>query len=209
MTTVTDTDTKQRNAELLPFVAAGDQSARDEMVVLNMPLVSFKVDAYLSCFPHLEYLRDDLVSEGNVALIEAVDRCRSCNGGSINPIGYLSVAIHKQIGHFVDSEIFANPDRTTRFRRQQGKDPERSHKVPNSDFVLSELFQDTRKEAELLELILDCCESEEERAIVDLRIKGYKDDEIASQLEMSKTAVFMLRRELYQRCLATGEIVSD
>lgn len=206
---MTDLDTKKRNIELLPLVAAGDEAAREEMIVLNMPLVTFKVDAYLSCFPHLEYLRDDLVSEGNVALVEAVNRCRECGGGAINPIGYLSVAIHKQIGHFVDNEVFAHGERTTRLRRQQGRDLDRVHKVSNSDYVLASLEFDTRKEGDLLEAILGCCETDEERAIVDLRIKGYVDEEIASQLEISKTTIFMLRRELYQRCIVAGEITSD
>lgn len=43
----TELDTKRRNVELLPLVAAGDKAARDEMIVLNMPLVAFKVDSTL------------------------------------------------------------------------------------------------------------------------------------------------------------------
>lgn len=207
MTTETETDTRQRNNELLPLVMSGDAAAREEMILLNMPLATFKVDAYLSCFPHLEYLREDLISEGYVALVDAVNR--AVNGGVRNPTGYLSVAIQKQIGQSIDAELFATSKHSARYWRGQGDEPVPLQKVPNSDYVLAELEYDTRKKDDLKELIVGCCESDEECAIVDLRMKGYKDDEIARQLDIPKTTVFMLRRELHERCLATGEIVSD
>lgn len=204
----TETDSTQRNNELFPLVVAGDGRARDEMIVLNMPLVIFKVEAYLGCLPHLGYLRDDLIGEGNLSLVEAVNKIRA---GGVDPqkvTGYLSLSIHRAIGHFIDGELYSS-DRQARKQRRRGDDPTLLHKVPNSDFVLSQLEEDTRREDDLLETILGYCETDEERAIVGLRIKGYKDDEIANQLEISKTTIFMLRRELYQCCIAAGEITSD
>lgn len=205
----TEVETKQRNNELFDLVVGGSKVARDEMIVLNMPLVTFKVDAYLSCFPHLEYLRDDLVGEGNLALVEVMNHIGTGNVKAGNVTGYLSLSIQKRIGQAIDGEMFTTSKHSVRRWRREGENANPLHKVPNSDFVLSQLENDTRKEADLLDAILDCCESDEERAIVDLRIKGYKDDEIASQLEISKTTIFMLRRQLYQRCIAAGEIISD
>lgn len=202
------TDIRERNNALYPRVARGDKEARDELIELNMPLVAIKVDDYLTCFPHLSYLTDDLVGEGNLALVSACDKIMRGEVTNDNLTGYLRVSIHNVIGHYVDDELHSS-DRSARRRRQNGEDPQRFHKVPNSNYVLDELSHDPRAEADLHELILGCCDSDEERAIVDLRIKGYKDDEIARQLDISKTTVFMLRRELYQRCLATGEITSD
>jgi hypothetical protein len=146
------------NAALYALVAKGDKAAREEMITNNMPLVLFKVDSYLACFPHLAYLRDDLVGEGNLELVVTVNRI---NGGIAvdYPTGYLSVAIQMALGRFIDNELYSS-DRSARRSRSSGDELESLHKVPNSDFVIGELEFDPRKEADLLELIVGCCESE-------------------------------------------------
>ena len=203
---MTTTSPREANDRLYARVAKGDKAARDEMIVANMPLVTFKVSAYLQVFQNLEYLREDIIGEANLALVEAVDKMSAGDVGS--PTGYMSVSIQKAIGHFIDSELYSS-DRSARRGRQNGDELEPFHKVPNSDFVIGELEFDPRKEADLLELIVGCCESDEERAIVDLRQKGYVDAEIARLLDIPLTTTYMLRRELYQRVLATGEVAAD
>ena len=200
--------TSDRNSQLATLVSRGGKAARDEMIESNMAIVAGKVNDYLICFPHLAYLKDDLIGDGNLALVDAADRIMRGEVADKNLMGYLRVAVAIAIGHSIDAELYSS-DRSARRHRQNGEDPHPFHKVPNSDHVLSELGHDPRPETELLNLIVSQCETDEERAIVDLRMKGYKDDEIARQLDIPKTTIFMLRRELYQRCLETGEIVSD
>lgn len=202
------TDTRLLNNELYPSVVRGDQVARDEMILLNTPLVTVKVDGLLGCFPAFGYLRDDLIGEANLALVEAVNGLAGKDADKVNPTGYINVAIQRAIGNCLDGELYSD-DRGARRNRQQGNEQEQIRKVPNSEFVIGELEHDPRKEADLLELILGCCETDEERAIVDLRRKGYVDAEIARQLDIPLTTTFMLRRELYQRVLATGEVTPD
>ena len=205
------TDTRRRNDGLCRLIAQGSKAARDELVELNMPLVVLKVDGYLACFAHLEYLRDDLIAEGNLALVQAVTRMQE--GEVKDATSYMSTSIQKAIGHFIDGELYtpsgSRGARTARRRHGDGDDAQTFHKVPNSEFVLDKLYYDPSQEAELLDLIRAQCESDEERAIVDLRIKGYVDSEIAKALDIPLTTTFMLRRELYQRVLATGEVTSD
>lgn len=197
------------NEELFPLVAAGKDGARNSMIEANMALVKFKAEAFVAQFPHLEYLHDDMIGEGNMGLVEAVDRIRDgVVSDARNITGYLSIAVQKSIGHLVDGELYSS-DRTARRDRQNGDEPRPIHKVPNSDHVIGELEFDPRKEAELLELILGCCESDEERAIVDLRKKGYVDIEIARQLDIPRSTVQLLRLELYRRVISTGEVVAD
>lgn len=197
------------NEELYPLVARGDHGARNAMIEANIGLVKFKAEAFVAQFPHLEYLHDDMIGEGNLGLVEAVDRIRDgVVGNGTNITGYLSVAMQKSIGHLVDNELYSS-DRTARRARQNGDDLESLHKVPNSDHILGELEFDPRRETDLLELIVGCCESDEERAIVDLRKKGYVDIEIARQLDIPRSTVCMLRLELYKRVIATGEVVAD
>ncbi len=200
------TTTREANDHLYQRVRAGDKSARNEMIEANMPLVTFKVEACLGCFPHLAYLRDDLLGEGNLHLVKAVDDMMAESVG--NPTGYISVAIQMALGRFIDSELYSS-DRTARRNRRNGDESQLLHKVAESDSIIGQLEYDPRKEADLLELIVGCCETDEERAIVDLRTKGYVDAEIARQLDIPLTTTYMLRRELYQRVLATGEVSSD
>lgn len=203
-------DIKETTTALYPRVVAGDTTASGEMIEVNMPVVGLKVNDLLQVCPHFEYLRDDLVGEGNLALVEAVARIARGDVKNTNITSYLWTAVMKSIGNFIDEELFSDTSgRTVRSRRSAGVDQTPSTKAPNSDFVLGNLEYDPRGEAELLDLIQGCCESDEERAIVDLRIKGYVDSEIARQLDIPKTTVFMLRRELYQRVLATGEVTPD
>ena len=54
---------------------------------------------------------------------------------------------------------------------------------------------------ELRDLIDACCESPEDRVIVDMREKGYVDKEIAATLTLPLTTVYMMRREIYARFL--------
>jgi DNA-directed RNA polymerase specialized sigma subunit len=194
--------------DLYTRVMQGDKAARDQMIAENMPLVLFKVSSYLGCFPGMEYLRDDIVGEGNVALVVAVDMIRDGRVTNSNIPGYISVSVQTAIGNFIDRELYSS-DRTARRNRSAGAESEPMHKVSDSDHVIGELEIDPRKEADLLELIIGCCQTDEERAIVDLRVKGYVDAEIARQLDIPLTTTYMLRRELYQRVLATGEVAPD
>lgn len=205
---MTGTDLKRRNAELYPRVAAGDMNARNEMIEANLPLVTLKADDYILCLPHIEHLKDEMLGEGQLGLVEAAEFIRLGGVPDENVTGYLRAAIQKKIGYLVDDELYTS-DRSARRYRNRGDDPPQINKVPDSDFVLSSLGYDPHKEADLLELIVGCCETDEERAIVDLRIKGYVDAEIAKTLDIPLTTTYMLRRELYQRVLATGEVTPE
>lgn len=52
---------------------------------------------------------------------------------------------------------------------------------------------------DLLETILTCCESDEEREIVRLRIYGYTDEEIGEQLGISRQTVGRRRERIEER----------
>ncbi len=52
---------------------------------------------------------------------------------------------------------------------------------------------------ELLDLILACCECEEDEQIVDLRSKGYTDAEVAEQMNLSRRTVCRRRERIEER----------
>ena len=90
-----DASPREANDRLYARVAKGDKAARTKMIVANMPLVTFKVSSYLQVFQNLEYLREDIIGEANLALVEAVDKMSAGDVGS--PTGYMSVSIQKAI----------------------------------------------------------------------------------------------------------------
>lgn len=59
--------------------------------------------------------------------------------------------------------------------------------------------QDITGETMMLDTILGCCECEEDEMIVQLRIKGYVDEEIASQMGISRRTVCARRQSIEQR----------
>ena len=64
----------QRNNELYPAVVAGDAAAREAMILNNLGLVVTKANALICQVPGVAYLRDDLVSAGNIGLVTAVNQ---------------------------------------------------------------------------------------------------------------------------------------
>lgn len=196
---------RELNDELYPLVVAGDEAARERMIEVNMPLVTNKVDTFLAVFPHLEYLRDDLMSEGFIGLCIAVNKM--AEGGprqNANPTGFMSYKIHYQLGDLADKEAGtgAHPN-TLRALRKAGKaaaqqveaDPDILPPATGDETI------DPMAMTDLIDEIESCCEDENELEIVRLRAKGYVDQEIADQLHIPLTTTYMLRRGIYARFL--------
>src|SRR5689334_13872772 len=113
MSEVTSYQGTELNDELYPLVAAGDKAAHERMILNNVDLVEWRVDEFVRRVPSAETLRDDLISEGYLALTQAVDDL--CNGESqcSNPTGYLSTAIQFAIEKYDDRQaMIAMPPRT-------------------------------------------------------------------------------------------------
>src|SRR3990167_3565186 len=66
------------NDQLYVRVLAGDDNAREQMTVNNLPLVLSVVDLFIGKRPDCQYLRDDLVAEGFLAVVNAVQRIPAC-----------------------------------------------------------------------------------------------------------------------------------
>jgi hypothetical protein len=58
---------------------------------------------------------------------------------------------------------------------------------------------DTTKQDDLLDTILACCMCEEDEMIVHLRIKGYSDEEIGQQMNVSQQTVNLRRQHIEER----------
>jgi RNA polymerase sigma factor (sigma-70 family) len=177
-------------------VRMGNADAREHMILGYTPLVMHKVESWLSVFPTLAYLRDDMVSEGKLAVVKAVNKiAEGYKPETDNPTGYVSVAIHNGISNFAMDEA------TIRVPRGVAPDQRASVSVRVFEGLETDMAA-TMAHEELVDTkdVLDSlCQTEYDRAIMDLRERGYTDAEVAAQLEIPPTTVYMLRRELYER----------
>lgn len=205
-----DRASRDSNDRLYPRVVAGDQEAIKKMIESNMSLVVDKVDSFIGCFPGVAHLRDDMIGEGFFGLTKAV-RLMSESGAKegANPTGYISFWIKKHIGLVVDGE-YANGACSTTIADRKSKGEELPHQVPMPTTV-REMYNvdDPNSLMELRDLIYACCETEEDRVIVDMREKGYVDKEIAATLDLPITTTYMMRRAIYARFLEKSEMKGE
>ncbi len=197
--------TRERNCELYPLVVAGDEKAREEMILANMALVTRKVMAYLHHFPHCTSLKDDLLSQGYVGLTEAVNAMVGREVPEPNPTGFMASYIYHAIGEIVDYESGIRvPQRTLLRKKKQGRPvsvPSKEASICSEYVFERDAQRDPRSLTDLKDEILGCCENDIEKKIVGLRADGRSDADIAAILGIPKTTTYMMRRGIYARFL--------
>lgn len=177
-------------------VRMGNVEARERMILGYTALVMHKVDSWLSVFPTLAYLCDDMVSEGFYAVTKAINKIAEGDlPETNNPTGYVSVAIHNGISNFAMDEA------TIRVPRSVAPDQRASVSVRVFEGLETDMaaMMDHEELVDLKDILDSLCLTEYDSAIMDLRTRGYTDAEVASELGLPPTTVYMLRRELYER----------
>jgi hypothetical protein len=204
--------TAEKNAELYPRVAAGDEAAREDMINGNAPLVFSKVESFLRCFPHLVHLRDDLVSAGCVGLVRAVNQmargCRIRKPKNWNPTDHMGTAIYRKFSELIEDESPIRVPHTSKDRaRSEGEELE----VPPVVNEIPERFEvpSYERESETRDLIESCCDCEEERTFVAMREAGHTFVEIAKALNMSRMSTHRMARKLEGRVVRKLEALRD
>lgn len=214
---IRETGNRELNDRLYPLVVAGDAAAREEMIQSNMPLVLVKVQSWLGSNPEWSHLRDDLLSQGFVGVTQAVNKMANPDTEddvaepveNCNPTGYISLYIYHRLGELIDIEQGIRvPGRS--LRRKLGDGSMTAAPVKESSLTVEDLLdaqgqQDPRSMIDLEDEINGCCETATERSIVEHRANGSSDEEIAAILGVSKTTVYMMRREIYARFLSRNQ----
>lgn len=85
------------------------------------------------------------------------------------------------------------PDRLASFVNESDVTSGEAHQL-----IASNTENDGSGERELMDEIIACCGCDEDVMIVELRIKGYTDAEIAEQLQVSQWTVWTRRKALYE-----------
>jgi len=178
-------------------------AAREKMIHSNMGLVISQADHFLVFLPQFKHLRDDLISNGLVGLVDAVNKMSEEVPGA-NPTNLMSLSINSALGHAVQKEETIHIPNTTKRRRKKEGQPIKPHERVTSfdDSNMDQMFSyDPRPMRNLRETLDSCCENETEREILRLREEGHVDREIADILDLPLTTTYVMRRTMYARFL--------
>ena len=213
---------KKRNEELYPLVAAGDRKAMDEMIMLNMALVKHKVDLLLNQYPQYGFLVADLISQGTIGLVQAVNLMAGIRKGiegpvpeisedKFNPTGFIATTIFYRLGELLDAENGIRvPGRSRRRKIKSGFAVPVKENSIESEYTLDMAGAvDPRATVDLLDEIYGCCDTDQEREIVRHRIEGRSDQEIADIIEISRWSVYMIRQEIEKRFKGRNDEYAD
>jgi DNA-binding NarL/FixJ family response regulator len=189
----------ERVATLYTALRAGDASARSKIIEECVPpkggLVIQAVNQYLQTYPEREYLRDDMVSEGNLALAIAAEALNTGEEKD-NPKAYLDAAIDAAICQLFDKEqTMSVPFSTLRYWRKRGDDGYRYPTREELDDV-DLPAPDTRDVDEALD---SACHDQTDRDIVRLRREGFTDQEIGDQKGIARNTIRVRRRAIANR----------
>ena len=191
----------EQNNELYSAVVSGDVAAREALIVRNMPLIVVKVDAFIRYVPGVAYLRDDLISAGYIALVEAVNNIAKGKVQMKAVNAYIGRAVRLSLGHLIDNEHSVRvPRETSRRQRNKGlqiRRPSVVNKIPETIEIPSPFAA-----LEMRDLLDACCECDDERNCLHLREQGYTFPEMARTLKMPMSSIYVMFRELQARFLA-------
>ncbi len=154
--------TREENDRLYKLMLAGDQHAADDLITGNLALAIFKVGVFLKRCPQYSHLQDDLISQGFLGVVKAVNgllknKPKQKQKQKINPTGYIAWSIHNHIINFL---------------RTNGC-------TVSSPSDVEILIEDDSYE-DLYTLIFTYCKTPLEHQILDLRLLGYKLNDIAN-----------------------------
>lgn len=210
---ISETSSRERNNEFYVRMTGGDKDAINEMIEANMAIVMVRVDAFLANCPNYGYLREDLVSEGLLALTEAVQAMSKSKKdvSKINPTGYLYVAVSRAIGAAAEAEeTMQLKPKTLRDAKERAQGQGVELTIPTQIPMgrnLPDVAYDETGVSELRDEIWSCAEDDQERRILKLREDGYVDDEIAEELSIPRWLVQEIRSSLYDRFLEKSGMV--
>lgn len=151
-------------------------------------------------------LADDLVGAALEGIVDAVHRVSTSEAMTDhdNLRGFVVSTIHRYISEQIEKHSMVHvPGRTMRRKRKAGADVLEPSRIDFDDPRVIRYRADysREREFEITDLLERAIESDEEREILRLRQEGFGDQEIAEQMGLSKTTVFVIRRGLETRFL--------
>lgn len=154
------------------------QNQFDKLIVSKEVIVNRAVKTYLSRYPSLEHLRQDLKQSGTLGLIEGVQHLIAKNKPADDD-AYLTKCVQNAILNAVQEigNALPIPRSSKSLARKNG------FKIaPTFVNPLPAAFDKADCGASLRSQLLECCSTDEEKQIVQLLGAGFSQQEIAKQL---------------------------
>jgi len=158
---------------------------------------------------------DDLISAGCVGLCQAIENIANFREG--NFLAFIAPYIKGEIENEIASTLYGPKPDTNRKRKQRNQEQSHPKRVPLArdgepvkqfsvndfdDVVLKQNWSKHSKRDENInigELINEITRNDQEREIIEYRLQGWTDREIAKFLGCSHTTVYLIRRTISER----------
>jgi hypothetical protein len=200
------------NDRLYPLVAAGDATARQQMIEGNMSLAVAKVESFIRCYPGAAHLRDDLTRAAFIGLTKAANHmaegCRIKEPDNWTPTDCIGAWINRELSELVESETTIRLPARSKYRAQAKG---RKLKVPGVRHEIPERFEvpSYQKQLEDRDLLESCCCCKEERTLLAMWVAGHTNAEIAKALGKSAESTRRLGKRLQARIRRKVDALRD
>lgn len=187
--------------QLLEEVRCGDMEAREKVIVHNMRLVIYRV---FSRFSHTNYEVDDLVSIGNIALLNAIDSYDATMGIEFTTyaskcidnliLNFMKVNKKHQMVSSIDDIIYCDKQ-----RKQDRKQDIRFVDVLSDDYVLEDTVIQKEEYRVIKELIDELSERDRKIVMMLCGFQGnvvYTQKSVAAMLEMPQSNFSRLKNKI-------------
>lgn len=164
-------------------------------------LVKVFLGDFLKSNPTYRYLSDDLMSAGNVAVIERINRLGRPHKQVRSVRSVLKTAAFRAFAEECNrAEVFGSRSLRTVRRRRKDEGDDESASIKRNPLPMNLLSAETAEErTELFDEIAACCEDDKDRSIVKLRLLGENDTQIASRLNVTQQAINLRRLAIERR----------
>lgn len=181
---------RETNVELYSQVQAGDPTSINAMIENNLPYVHWRVRSFLTEWPIYANLEDELISSGYDSVVTSVHALVGKEHANPNPTGYISTAIYRSIIKVI-KQLASN------IASRQTKKPTKV--VPLKPHRCSKPAPCDSKQRELMDEILGCCESDNERLVIQMKADGCTEREISSRVGIPQQSLNRLINDIYTR----------
>jgi DNA-directed RNA polymerase specialized sigma subunit len=171
--------------KIVKAVRAGDLQAKEKLSLAHMRLSVAIAEDYIRRFS-LANQRDDLRSAAGLGVLVAVDRIASGYLQHDNATGYIIKFIHSYIMRAWSTLPIV-------------KTPRGHDRVKQQYLLDSHGCRDTSRILHIRETLDSILSTPNERRIVELRMSGHTDAEIAEILRIPRTSILRVRKKLQKR----------
>lgn len=182
---------------LLVRLRAGEAGAFNEACSGHVRLAMQIVGRYLAVLGRNDKWADELVSAAMEGLVDAVEKVVAGQMEHDNLTGYIVAYIHRYISQVLERRPIVRVPRQTNFdRKAAGLEPLRMQRVGLTDVPTEDIGH---LDIEIKELLEKAVQNDQDRQVLELRQAGKTDTEIADELDLSRTTVFVIRKGIETR----------